>query len=407
MSDITGLDRLGIPVWSSVVPKSRDILSVYNGKGSTDIGAKVGAIMEAVERSAGCTFTRPFLRGSFNSLSARRRVLDPEIAGPVIHPQYTKDREILWTEGHDLFTGEEVLVPADVAGYNAPCCDDPSVRAYLMSTTNGLASGNTYEEAIAQALCELIERDAWTVAHVLAHWRPRARFEADLAKAGKPKHRWNPKDEQPFDDDADRYPIVAPESFTGEVRELYERFVRAELPPSMRDITSDLGIPTFVVNCTEDVSAEIPRAHLGLGAHQDPAIAAMRALTELAQSRVVDIQGVREDMVGADEKVSKYMSHAKRVSQISRRIWYHMDTPNRRSLADVPAVFNEDTREDVRGMLDALQRNGLDVAVEVDVTSPVVGIPVTRVLVPGLESWAVDHGRVGKRGARAWNLHRN
>jgi ribosomal protein S12 methylthiotransferase accessory factor len=362
LSDITGLDRLGIPIWSSVVPKSRDVLSVYNGKGSTDISAKVGAIMEAVERSAGCTFSRPFLRGSFRSMSARRRVLDPEVAGPAIHPQYTKDLEILWTEGHDLFTGEEVLVPADVAGYNAPCCDDASVRAYQVSTTNGLASGNTYEEAIAQALCELIERDAWTVAQVLAHWRPRAKFEADLAKAGKPKHKWDPKADQPFDDDGDRYPIVSPETFTGEVREVYQRFVRADLPPTMRDITSDIGIPTFVVNCTEDVSAEIPRAHLGLGTHHDPEVAAMRALTELAQSRVVDIQGVREDMSGADEKVSKYMSHTKRTSQISKRIWYHMDTTNRRSMADVPSVHNDDTRDDIRGMLEALDRNGVHVA---------------------------------------------
>jgi ribosomal protein S12 methylthiotransferase accessory factor len=39
LSDITGLDRLGIPVWSCVVPKSRDILSVYNGKGITHTGA--------------------------------------------------------------------------------------------------------------------------------------------------------------------------------------------------------------------------------------------------------------------------------------------------------------------------------------------------------------------------------
>ena len=33
------------------------------------------------------------------------------------------------------------------------------------------------------------------------------------------------------------------------------------------------------------------------------------------------------------------------------------------------------------------------------------GIPVTvvRVMVPQLESWAVDHGRIGARGAAAWN----
>ena len=33
LADITGLDRIGIPVYSSVVPRSDDVLSVYNGKG--------------------------------------------------------------------------------------------------------------------------------------------------------------------------------------------------------------------------------------------------------------------------------------------------------------------------------------------------------------------------------------
>jgi ribosomal protein S12 methylthiotransferase accessory factor len=363
--------------------------------------------MEAVERHAALTFERPFVRASFRALTSRRRVLDPEATGGVMHPDYTKDREILWTEGHDLFTGEEILVPADLAGYNAPHCADLSTRAYLFCTTNGLASGNTYEEAVAQALCEVIERDAWTIAAVLAHWLPRARFEAERAKAGLPKWEWNPKADQPFDDDGDRYPIIDPESFDGEVREVYDMFVRAGLQPRMRDVTSDIGIPTFVVSCTEDLSVSLPRAHLGIGTHQEPRVAALRALTETAQSRVVDIQGVREDMTGAEEKVSKYMSHAKRVSHISQRIWYHMDTKNRRSLADVPCVISDDTLDDVKLMIERLRRSDLPLAIEVNVTNSLVGIPVTRVIVPGLESWAADHGHVGTRGARAWNSHRN
>jgi ribosomal protein S12 methylthiotransferase accessory factor len=383
------------------------MLSVYNGKGRTDIAAKVGAIMEAVERHAGLTFERTFLRASFADISTRRRTLDPEQAGAVMHPDYAKDREILWTEGHDLFGGEPILVPADLAGYNAPRCSSPETRAFAFCTTNGLASGNTYEEAVAQGLCEVIERDAWTIAAVLSHWLPRAKFEAERAKAGLPKHVWDPKEEQPFEDDGDRYPIMDPDTFDGEVREVYDRFLHAGLSPSMRDITSDIGIPTFVVSCTEDVSADLPRAHLGVGTHQEPSIAALRALTETAQSRVVDIQGVREDMVSAEEKVSRYMSHAKRVSRISRRIWYHMDTTNRRSFADVPCTTTGDTLDDIKVMLDGLRRCDLNLAIEVDVTNPEVNLPVTRVIVPGLESWAADHGRVGRRGAKHWNAHRS
>ena len=59
VSDITGLDRIGVPVWSSVVPKSRDILSVYNGKGTTPVAARTSAVMEAVERYAAALPLRP------------------------------------------------------------------------------------------------------------------------------------------------------------------------------------------------------------------------------------------------------------------------------------------------------------------------------------------------------------
>src|ERR1700756_2828484 len=50
LGDITGMDRLGMPTYCAIVPKSRDIISVYTGKGLERIDAKVGALMEAIER---------------------------------------------------------------------------------------------------------------------------------------------------------------------------------------------------------------------------------------------------------------------------------------------------------------------------------------------------------------------
>jgi ribosomal protein S12 methylthiotransferase accessory factor len=405
VSDITGLDRLGIPVWSAVVPKSRDFLSVYNGKGVTHIGAKVGAIMEAFERHAALTFERPYLRGSYNEVVKTRRAMDPASAGIVMDRQYSKDQELLWTEGHEIATGEPVLVPADLAGLNPPGIP-LSNRAYGIGTSNGLASGNTYEEAVAQALCELIERDAWTVAVILGHWVPRARFEAGRAKAGLPKLDWKGQ-EQPFDDDGERYPVIDLDTIDGDLRELCDRYADAGLPPTLREITSDIGVPTFVATVREDVAEDLPRAHLGVGTHPQPRIAALRALSEAAQSRVVDIQGVREDMSGAAENVPGYMVHAKRVSRINMRSWLHMDTERRRSFSDTGSARTEDTLDDILRMVSSLQRCGLPSAIEVDVTNPTVGVPVTRVIVPGLESWAADHGRIGSRGARHWNLARS
>jgi len=406
LSDITGLDRLGIPVWSSVVPKSNDLLSTYNGKGTTHAAAKIGAIMEAVERHAAFTFERPFRRASYASIAAHRRAVDPATVCLALLPGYTKHTELLWTEGHDLFSGEEVLVPADLAGYNNRWSDNSSSRVFAIASSNGLASGNTYEEAVAQALCEVVERDAWTVATILAHWVPRARFEAARAKDGLPKLDWT-EQEQPFSDDGDRYPIIEPSTLDGAPRDVYAKFARAGLAPTLRDITSDLGVPTFLASVREQVSTDLPRAHIGLGTHPDSRVAVLRALTEAAQSRAVDIQGVREDMSTSAESTPKYMAHAQRVARINDKCWLYVQTSRRKSFADVRFVRATDTLDDIKWILDSLRRCDLPLAVEVELTNPSIGIPVTRVIVPGLESWAADRGRIGRRGAKYWNANRS
>ncbi|HOJ96632.1 MAG TPA: YcaO-like family protein, partial [Methanospirillum sp.] len=51
VADITGLDRIGIPVFSCIRPVAAEgAITVYNGKGATPIAARVSAIMEGLER---------------------------------------------------------------------------------------------------------------------------------------------------------------------------------------------------------------------------------------------------------------------------------------------------------------------------------------------------------------------
>jgi ribosomal protein S12 methylthiotransferase accessory factor len=54
-------------------------------------------------------------------------------------------------------------------------------------------------------------------------------------------------------------------------------------------------------------------------------------------------------------------------------------------------------------MLDRFREAGIRRALAVDLSPPGIPVTVVRVMVPQLESWAVDHGRIGARGAAAWN----
>lgn len=397
LSDITGLDRLGIPVWSAVVPKSPDILTVYNGKGATHLGARVGAIMEAFERQSAFKQRGPFIQGSYAALSAKRRVMDPEAMVLPLKEDYRPDKEITWTVGHEIATGEEILVPFDLAWL----VNEPKLRSYAIVTSNGLSAGNSYEEAVCQGLCEIIERDAWTIADVLSHWIPRARFDAARAKAGLPKHPWTGEGEQPFDDD-ERFLELDPRTFSGDLRRVHDSLVAAGIDTKVVHASVDTGIPVMLASLVEVVGPDLPRSHMGAGAHPDPSIAALRALTEAAQSRAVDIQGVREDMSGSSEQVPAYLTHSQRVTHINRKNWLIRGSSKSKSFHDIERIRNEDTLDDIRLMIGRLRDVGLETAIEIDLTDPELGVPVTRVIVPGAESWAADHCRIGKRATRLW-----
>jgi ribosomal protein S12 methylthiotransferase accessory factor len=399
LADITGLDRVGIPTYTAVMPDTADILSVYNGKGATKTDAKVGALMEAVERYSALRLDQKLFNGTYLELSAVGNVLDPRSLILGLHSGYDENKELAWVKGFDLIGRRSVLVPAQAVSitfeerFGHPC--------YAFSTTNGLASGNTREEAICHALCELIERDAWTLTELLAHYLPEAGRQTETPGSRASGN----SNEDGWEDDVELYPVVDLSAAALPIRRLLNKFHRAGLYPTVKDITSDLGVPVVFATVEEYVAPEFPPAHFGLGAHPDAEVAVMRALTEVAQCRAVDIQGVREDIAQAGNGSHPYAAHTKRTRVVQRNSWYFKNSAILRPLQDLPSHVNGDILDDINLMLDKLKRGGIRQAIAVDLTKAEVGIPVFRLLVPGLESWAADHGRLGWRAGNHWRKH--
>lgn len=390
LSDITGLDRIGIPVYSAVAPKSRDTLSIYNGKGATKIDAACGALMEAIERQSALAPQGRIVRGTLAEVGRSTPALDPASLAQLPHPKYTADTALQWLEGWELASGSPVLVPARIAG----CCTGreygpPCVRVH---GSNGLASGNVIEEAICHALCEVIERDSWTIAELLAQWLPRWRRQqrGETVAPGE------------CVDDIARYPEVDLSECGGAIRWMLRRFARAGLEPRVKDITSDLGVPTMFATVIEDGIPDLAMAHCGAGAHPDAGVAVQRALSEVAQSRAVDIQGVREDITQPDDVATSTSGHTKRLKAVDRRNWYHCPAPAKRPFAAIPSAIHCDILDDIRFMIGRLAAKGMAQVIAVDLTDPNLQVPVVRVIVPGLESWVIDHERVGDRALAQW-----
>jgi ribosomal protein S12 methylthiotransferase accessory factor len=345
VADLTGLDRLGIPVYDAVVPRSNDTLSAYHGKGVTASDAKTSAVMEAVERFSGGLPLRPTAVAAYQHLAAAgRAVMHPAELNIQLAPGYRDDLPIYWLTGHDLLTGEPVLVPHGAVSYVDSQGDPP---CYELTTSNGLASGNSLEEAICHALCELVERDAMTTYEVVGE-----RLGQVVGSGGASVD----------------FPYLDPHALPPRVEALAARFHDAGLDLRLLPITTDLGVPTVLASTAE--------GDRGYGTHPDLEVALVRAITECAQGRVVDPQSTpRKD--STDSALVK--------------------------AADLPSHPSDDVVADIRFMLGRLRAGGLSHAVVVDVSPPEIPVHAVRVLVPGLESWAIDRSKLGDRATRAWN----
>jgi ribosomal protein S12 methylthiotransferase accessory factor len=389
IADITWLDRIGIPVHNAIVPRSNDVLSVYTGKGLTPADSMASAVMEAVERYAGWLPMRPATVAAYDELTVP--AVRPADLNVALLPQYADHLPIHWAAGRDLISGDTVLVPQNAVTYGGDVGAPP---CYQISGTNGLASGNTVEEAICHALCEVIERDALTLSeivsgrlsHILAEGLAGSRAPAGQVARLRQLH-----------------PHLDPATAPASVQRLLAQFADAGVHVRLVSIMSDLGIPSILAASAEDNGPATSQGYGGYGTHPDLEVAMLRAVTECAQSRAVDIQAMREDISLPDAEVPKHRHHTKRASAVDMNSWAWRPAQRQVALAELPSYPSDDVVADIRLMLARLRAAGLERVVAVDVSPPDLPVAVVRVIVPGLESWGVDHSKLGRRAAAAWN----
>lgn len=362
VANITGLDCVGVPVYTACRPNSR-ALSVSQGKGYTHAAAQASAVMESIESYHAETIDRPLLLQSYLDMRCGRAVADIDRLPRHGGSAYSPHRRLLWMQGRDIMNEEDKWVPHECVhtDYRVPL---PEGHGCFVSSSNGLASGNNYYEAVLHGLCEVIERDALTL--------------------------WSMT---PGADAATKVdPATVDDVFC---REVINKLEAAGLKLGIWEITSDLSIPAFLCRIVPenppDIAAQRPAS--GMGCHLHPGIALLRALTEAAQSRLTFIAGARDDMSRRD--YARFLGEEEYIK------W--------RGLIDRPGTLHYGaihTREtpyldtDIRYILGRLRARGIREVIAVDLTKPHIGIDVTKVIVPGLESYLSPNMLLGERGSR-------
>jgi putative methanogenesis marker protein 1 len=352
VADVTGLDRIGIPVFMAVRPNSRS-LAVSQGKGLDAASARASAVMEAVELHHAEHVTRPVLLQSYADLRRHRTVADPDELSLISDSLFSAHWPIPWIEGVDLVTDRPVWVPYELVHADTTVPPVPGSGCFERGT-NGLASGNTPAEAVLHGLCEVVERDA------CALWEHRSSADQAASRI----------DLGTVDDPA--------------VTGLVERFLSAGVAVEVWDVTSDIGISAFRAMIFDEASDPLlypMGAALGAGCHPDRDVALCRALTEAAQSRLTAIAGSRDDLVRADYGAD----------QVERAMAYHRlvrgDGAARVDARSIPSLATDTVDADIEVVLARLRAVGLGQAIVVDLSDPGSDVPVSvgRVIVPGLE----------------------
>ena len=366
--DITDKDNLGIPVFS--VDRQETALGkpkYYNGKGATREQAMASGVMEAIERySAEQRDTDDVVVGTYEQAKEAMMTVNPAdliLPLPVLDVYPVAD--IAWTRGFEMFRGCHILVPACAVFYPYfPNGDYPLFKWH----TNGIASGNTMEEAILHALFEDIERDAWSIAEY------NDRSNADILVRDK-----------------DSVPA-----------QLIAKFEAQGIKVHLKDLTSDLGIPTIGAAADDTVTKDPELLTIGVGTHLNPEIAAIRAITEVAQSRTTHKHGMK---INAQlQKKSQELGYEK-IKAINH-MWYG-DNEKKIYLEDMPDQSTPYVLDDIEVVLGKLMECGFDQVIAVDLTRPELGVPTVRMIVPGLEVSTMDPEREGGRLQGLWPPQRD
>jgi ribosomal protein S12 methylthiotransferase accessory factor len=346
IANITGLDRLGVPVTMVCRPNSRS-LAVFQGKGLSLAAAKASGVMEAIETYHAERIPLALKLGSWRELEPEHALVDVEKLPRSAQNKFSRDRRILWVEGSELNCHTRLWLPFEIvhADFTVP---RPMGSGCFPANTNGLASGNHLLEAINHGLSEVVERDAITL-WLRRDLQSKARTTLDLATV----------------EDSD-------------CRALLDHLRACDVEVVVWDVTSDVGIPTYYClvrsGAADDVDPEF-----GGGCHPCREIALLRAITESVQARTTFIAGSRDDF---GPRI--YGAGARRGRALSCEALVKASKPAR-TLADAPSLEATGLESDLHWMLGRLRSTGYGQVVYVDLTLPGLDIPVVRVVVPGLE----------------------
>ena len=332
--------RLDIPVYFSVCGKdAHQTIGTKKqmGKGSTPEQSRASACMELGERYSFFSFIKNpanFITATYAEMKQSDYPLLPlEKLLQSVHDtttdvglleQLINDIPIQWTWATNLNKGQEVMVPFS--------------WFFAINEFNGPSAGNTYEEAISQGICEIIERH---VCAVVSHNR--------LAT-----------------------PSIDLDSVTDPVaRQLIDKFKKNGIDLYLNDFTLDTGIPTISALAIDPATfPDLSEIVYTAGTTPNPTKALIRAITEVAQ------------LAGDFHTKANYVASGLPKPLSLDEVPYITHPGSSIRLPEMVDLASDNMRTEIDNMLAALEKLGMEVYL-LNTIHDKLQIPAIYTIIPG------------------------
>lgn len=355
VADVTGLDAIGTPTFMVVRPLSRS-LSVSQGKGLTPLLAKISGVMESMEAFHAENFVPDCITLPLEQSNTQSGFMD--IIGLPLRPELHVNsiNSIHWIKGQALL-GNCEYVPRELVDLDFTL-SNPWRQHIFAPSSNGLAAGNSENEALVHALCEICERDQ--IAFSL------------MRKQLKLDDKTTRVDLDTIDDE-----IIA---------SLIHNCQRAGVELAIWDCRTDLNIPCFICAIHDAKGNSFYRSRAsGSGCHVNKRIAILRAISEAFQSRLTNIAGSRDDKFWQHYAEDLNMDFSMSQKWLTELADERADV-NWNEIPDAQQQVKLLSMQDiVHWLIGRLGAIGIENVVKINLSNDLFNIPVVKVVAQGAE----------------------
>ena len=350
-------DILNIPVFRAI---TKDTKYMSWGKGSTEDEAKASAIMELIEKYSMANYDKSLLKkGKFKEMSnaiSRNEFPLTNRQKQLYSTEQIDEWGINWIKGFSLTNNKEIYLPANLAVMN------PLNLPNDIIDNNGLGAGNSKEEAILHALCEVIERHLEAV--IFYNKIKTKKIDLSTIK-------------------------------NTELKGIINKFKNKGFEVYANDYTYNLGVPSISVftykerdysNINETDKYYLP--FVRTGTNTDPEIAMIRALTEIAQVRSLFLHRTISQNIDIVKAFDRHLETCQQELE-SRKNSEEM------VLDKVKNISNDNIKKEINTIVAQLAEKDYEVFV-CDLTNKDLNIPVVRIIIRGIQpllndDWSLDH----------------